>query len=286
MTPPRFRRLLAGAALAASALVIAGAPATASAAAPDGHGWVRLAHLSPDTAHVDVRLAPVSGDGDVVRIADVAYGAVSKYLPLDDGTWAVSMRPAGSAADAPAVVQASVEVTDGSAATVAVFGRNAGLTTRVVQDDLTPAKSGQARVRLVQASTSRSPVSVASSDGTEVARDAAPTTVSGYAAVPAGTWRLTTDQGTSTDRSSVTLKDGQVVSLFVLDRAHDGPVVKAVVDSSSVGATPKGYLATGGGYLAHRGADAERLLAGGACLLVLGTGAAGIVAIRHRARRA
>lgn len=284
----RFRSRLAAAVAVASTLLAASLASAPAASAASGTGWVRVAHLSPDTKHVDVRVVALSGSDRVVQVKDVAYGAVSKYYALPAGEFALAMRPAGAPVDATPVIQASMRVTAGTASTVAVFGKNAELKMKVVQDDLAAPAAGRARVRLVQASTSSDPVTVKSSDGTVVASDAALASVSKYASTPVGAWKLQARQGTATSQSSVTLKSGQVVSLFVLDTANGSITVRPVVDSSGAGPAPKGFVATGGGYLAHRAEETSRIGtvgAGAAIAVALGIGVP-LALRRRRAARA
>ncbi|WP_375405457.1 DUF4397 domain-containing protein [uncultured Amnibacterium sp.] len=280
---PTSRIRIAVVAVAIAVLALVAVPTSAVAATPTG--WVRVAHLSPDTRPVDVRLASLGGSSKVLAVDDVSYGAVSKYLPLPVGNYAVAMRPAGGSASSTPVVQTFVTVTAGRAATVAVFGTNADLKTKVIDDSLTLPKSGKARVRVVQASTAAAPVTVTAAPATTIVSDATTTTVSPYADVTAGTWKLTAVGGTKTTTATVALEAGQIASVLVLDDASGGIVLRRVLDSASVGGVPKGYLATGGGYLAHQ-ADQRReliLTAGGLGLLA----AAGLVtgvAVRRRAR--
>lgn len=279
----RAATALLAATAAAAALVVL--PAEAATAADSATGWVRIAHLSPDTKQVDVRLAPLDGGGKVLDLDDVAYGTVSHYWSLPTGDYAVAMRPAGSPASSAPIITASVDVAAGSASTVAVFGRNAHLDTKVVHDDLTAPADGTARVRVVQASTASTPVTVAGSgsDGTTIARAATTATVTPYAAVDAGAWHLVLTAGARRSVDSVPVTQGQVVSLFVLDEAGGGLTVRPVVDSSGAGSTPKGFLATGGGFLARQAETRDRIAgtagaaAGGAALL-----AAAVVLVRRR----
>lgn len=282
----RPRAVLAAITAAAALTLLPVLPAQAAT----GTGWVRVAHLSPDTSQVDVRLAPLDDDqGDVVKVDDVAYGDVSKYLSLPAGDYAVAMRPAGAAESATPVISASVTVKAGSAFTVAVFGRNDDLQAKVIADSLATPKAGDARVRVVQASTGSDPVSVtakADDEKTIVAR-ASLATVSDYADVPAGKWVLNALAGSTTSTSTVDLRSGQIASLFVLEKADGDLTIKRVLDSSSVGDVPNGYLATGGGFLLHeqQGRDRALLLGGGAVLLALVAGGA-VLAVRRRAGRA
>ena len=282
MPTSRTRAVLVATAVAALAVVAAPAPAMAATST----GWVRVAHLSPDTKAVDVRLASLGGSSKVLAVDDVAYGSVSKYLSLPVGNYAVAMRPAGSSASSTPVVQTFVTVSSGGADTVAVFGKNADLKTKVIDDSLTLPRTGKARVRVVQASTASTPVTVTAAPSTTIVSDASTTTVSPYADVTAGSWKLTATSGTKTTTETVALKAGQIASVLVLDDASGGITLRRVLDSASVGGVPKGYLATGGGYLVHQ-ADQQRdlmLTAGGLGLLAAAGLTTGVVVRRRRAR--
>jgi hypothetical protein len=87
----------------------------AATAAPVPNGFVRLAHLSPDTPDVDVYLNSQSGDvpGQVFR--GVGYGTLSTYQSLPVGGYTVAMRPSGAPASEPAVLTTQVSVAAGSA---------------------------------------------------------------------------------------------------------------------------------------------------------------------------
>ena len=283
MPKPRMRAVLIATAVAALALVAI--PVPAMAATPTG--WVRVAHLSPDTQPVDVRLASLGGSSKVLSIHDVSYGSVSKYWSLPVGNYAVAMRKAGSAASSTPVVSTFVSISSGGADTVAVFGTNADLKTKVIPDALTLPRAGTARVRVVQASTSSAPVTVTAAPSTTIVSDASTTTVSPYADVKAGTWKLTAVSGTKSTTETVSLKTGQIASVLVLDDASGGIVLRRVLDSASVGGVPKGYLATGGGFLAHQAEQQHTdlmLAAGGLGVLAAAGVAIGVVTRRRHAR--
>ena len=77
--------------LAGSLLLAAGAvavPATAAAAAPasSGYGWVRLAHLSPNTPAVDVYLYSYGKPNAEIVLHHVTYGTVSPYEKVATGS--------------------------------------------------------------------------------------------------------------------------------------------------------------------------------------------------------
>ncbi|MCS5719908.1 DUF4397 domain-containing protein [Herbiconiux sp. CPCC 205763] len=270
----RMNRLATtGAALAATlafgAFGVVGVGASAAHADEPGNGWVRVAHLSPDTKSVDVKLTALSGGDLVSELSGVAYGAVSDYIEVPPGTYVVSMVPAGSAKSTAPMIRQSVNILSGRPVTVAAYGRNADLDTTVFSDDLTPPADGQARVRVIQASTTARSVDIATTTGVSVTKDAKQGTASGYSSVGAGPWTLSIvgDPATSRSRTSeaqIDLASGSVATLFVLDTANGGVTVKPVVDSASVGDLPTGGIQTGGGGTAteHVGTAAAAGTAG------------------------
>jgi hypothetical protein len=241
-----LRPLLAA---AAAGLLLAAVPALpASAASRDG--WVRLAHMSPDTAAVNITLSSLSGDVTLFRLKDVGYGAVSPYMRLPQGTYALAMVPAGESADATPVVSGSVEVTAGKAETLAAIGRNADLKTKVFPDDLDAEPGGDARVRIVQASVTHDHVDVASGSAT-VADGAAFGEVSDYVTVPAGATTFTLSSGADETTVDRRFAAGSSHTLFVLDDSKGDLTVSGALDSAASTVTPVGSLAAGGGGLAE-----------------------------------
>jgi len=74
---------------AASALLI-GMPAAAASAASSasaGTGWIRLAHLSPNTPAVDVYLYSFGNSDAKIVLHHVAYGTVSPYEAVPAGDY-------------------------------------------------------------------------------------------------------------------------------------------------------------------------------------------------------
>jgi hypothetical protein len=250
----------------------------ASAATPTG--WVRVAHLSPDTKQVDVTLSSLSGDTVLYKLSNVGYGAVSPYIHLPVGTYAIAMVPAGAPADTTPVVKASVTVTQGKAVTVAALGLNKDLQTHVYTDVLGTVPSGMARLRVLQASTKHPTVTV-KAGSTTVASAAGFATISGYENVQAGTVPVTMTAGSTTRTMNVPLPAGSVHTLFVLDTSSGGLAVSAVLDSWASAVTPNGAIDTGAGGLAGP-SDLGTLAAGLAALAALGAAGAAAQLVRRR----
>ena len=76
--------LVAVVTIAATATPALAAPATAPAAT-GSVGWLRIAHLSPDTKSVDVRVSALMGGAAVYDLDSVKYGAVSSYRSMPAG---------------------------------------------------------------------------------------------------------------------------------------------------------------------------------------------------------
>ena len=220
--------------------------------APTGDdGWVRLAHLSPDTRAVDIEVAAErKGGASALQVKDVGYGVVSDYIQLPVGTYVISMTPSGAPAGTTSVIDASIDIVKDTSITVAAFGANKNLRTRVFQDDLTTPSAGDSRIRLIQASTVTDAVSVATASGLLIAKDATAGQSTSYASVPAGPWDLRLTAQGIRNSAPITLANGTVNTLFVLDNAQGGLTIKAVLDAASVGAAPIGGVQTGGGALA------------------------------------
>jgi len=255
----RATRVIIALAAAIGLAAVGAGPAIAKVPAAAGiEGWVRVAHLSPDTKSVDIQLTALRGGETVFELDDVRYGMVSDYLTLPAGTYVVSMVPSDAGSDAKPIVSASVRIVDDKSVTVAALGENDDLQTRVFQDDLTGPASGEARIRLIQASTVTPAVDVQTSTGILIARDARAGSSTSYATVPAGPWDLELT-GSGVDHSAaVQLPDGSVNTLFVLDNAQGGLTVMSVLDSASVGAAPVGGVQTGGGALARTDTGVDR----------------------------
>jgi len=227
------------------------APAANAATTETGEtGWVRVAHLSPDTKSVDVRISAVAGGDSLFELNDVSYGAVSDYIDMDEGTYTIAMVPAGSSAETEPVISTSVAVEAGASVTVAAYGPTDDLDIRTFQDDLTSPTDGSSRVRLIQASTTTPTVDVSTSTGRAIARDAKTGSATNYAEVPAGEWQLELTGEDVTGTADLDLANGSVSTLFVLDTADGDLTIKSVLDSAAVGQVPVGGVETGGGALA------------------------------------
>jgi hypothetical protein len=238
--------------LAASALLL-GIPAAATAfasSATTGTGWIRLAHLSPNTPAVDVYLYSFDNSDAMIVLHHVAYGTVSPYESVKAGDYSVAMRAAGASPSSQPVLSTSVTIAAGKAYTVAGMGPESGLRLQVLNDELT-TPPGQALVRVIQASLKQQVVNV-TLGSTVLASSLKFADVSSYQAVSPGSQTVTVSAGADEANSSVTLAAGTVHTLVVLD-GSSGLEVVHLEDASGSGKPPLGGVSTGFGGTAPHG---------------------------------
>lgn len=272
---------------AITAAVLLGLGLTTLAASPAsaaGVGYVRLAHLSPDTPDVDVYLKAVGGSSPAQKFPGVGYGTVSKYLPLPVGSYEVAMRPAKAPESTKALLTTQVNVVEGKAYTVAGVGPNTGLGLKVIDDDLGLPPDGQAKVRVLQASMAQ-PVLNITCAGKSIGDGVQFATTTDYRDVSPGKWtiKLASPGSSKTTTVSAPLQAGAVYSLIVLDRGKSGGLTAQLRTDARSNGVPEGGVATGGGGTAKRGNDLGLIsIAAGALLLVVATG--GLLLRRTRLR--
>jgi Domain of unknown function (DUF4397) len=259
--------------LSASALLL-GLPAATTAfasSATTGTGWIRLAHLSPNTPAVDVYLYSFGDSNAEIVLHHVAYGTVSPYEAVTAGDYSVAMRAAGASPSSQPVLSTSVTIKAGHAYTVAGMGPESGLRLQVLDDKLT-TPMGESLVRVIQASLKEKVVKV-TFGSTVLASSLAFADVSPYQAVMPGTETVTVTGSGDTATSSVTLVAGTVHTLVVLDGAN-GLEVISLEDASGSGTPPTGGVSTGfGGTAPHGpGSPVPWLVVIGAGALLAATG--------------
>src|SRR5215472_5667 len=220
--------------------VMAAAPA---ASAASGAGWIRLAHLSPNTPAVDVYLYSFGNSHAMIVLHHVAYGDVSPYEKVSVGQYTVAMRLAGAKASSPAVLSTSVHIAQGGAYTVAGMGPNKGLRLQVFQDRLT-TPGGKSLVRVIQASLRHNKVTIMAG-GQTLAKGLAFAHVTNYVTAAPGTFRVHAEGMGAMGAKDVTLDAGSIYTLVVLDSTGNGLEIDPLEDDAGSTVMPNGGAATG-----------------------------------------
>jgi hypothetical protein len=273
-------RLLTVAVLGIGLLGLAG-PAASAAAAGGGFGWLRLAHLSPNTPAVDVYLYSFGNPGARVVLHHVPYGAVSAYQQVPAGEYTVAMRAAGARPKSKPVLSTSVDVSAGHAYTVAGMGPNSGLRLQVLPDRLTTPR-GKALVRVIQASMHQERVTVRL-DGRPLARKIAFSHVSRYHAVRPGTLTVHAVGASARTVKTVDLTAGSIHTIVVLDASATRLGIDDLMDAQGSKVQPAGAAATGfGGTAPQPGAPLLPWLGAAAAGLLAAGGGALAVSRRRR----
>lgn len=268
--------LAAAFALSSTAVPASASSASASAAGAQP-GYVRVAHLSPNTPAMDVYLYSYGDPSAPVVLRDVAYGAVSAYQPVAAGTYTVAMRAAGAPATSRAAVSTTIDVHSGAASTVAAIGPLASLRLTVLADQIT-APRGKALVRVIQASTSQRSVTV-TAGSTVLGSDLGFAAVTPYGSVHPGTLAVRAAGNSENGTVSLTVAPDTVYSVVVLDKPG-GLVLTPLTDSAGMAAMPTGGAQTGfGGTAPHPGTPLPLWLA------IAGLVLAGATAAAARPRR-
>jgi hypothetical protein len=237
-------------------------------------------HLSPDTPTMDAYIDSVVDPAVRIVLPALGYGDVSAYQGVPGGTYTVSARAAGADPASPPVLATTVTVAPGAASTVAGVGSFADLGFTVLTDDLVLPPPGQARVRVVNAAATGSPLDLSLEGAGSLANDLAFAGTTDYADVPGGAGTLTVAGSTGTPtRLPVQLAAGSVYTLLVLDHSGRELTVTTALDAASPVVVPVGGVEAGAGGTADEGG----LPAGRMSLAVLAL-AALLLTVRARAR--
>lgn len=249
------------------------------AAAAQGNAYLRLAHLSPDTPHVDVYVSSAAEPSRNFTVKGVGYGAMSGYQVLPTDTYTISMRAAGAPADSPPVIGTTVNAASGAAYTVAGMGRYAELALRVLDDDLSMPASGNARMRVIQASTASPTLDVSVEGGGAVATGVAFGQASDYSELAAGDVTLVAGTPGQQPASTlpVELAPSGVYTTLLVDK-NGALATELHTDAIGAKVVPAGGVETGLGG-ASAPTPASRLAL---ALLITAAAAAGALVVTAR----
>ncbi len=244
----RLVRVAAAAGLALSGFALFSPAAGAST----GLGWLRLAHLSPNTPAVDVYLYSFGNPHAKIVLHHVAYGTVSGYEHVPDGEYTVAMRLAGAKSSTKPVLSTTVDVVGTNAYTVAGMGPASGLRLRVYQDRLKAPRS-KALVRLIQASMAQDTVGV-TANGKSLASKLTFASVTSYSTLRPGLTHLEVTGSSEHASEMVKLAADGIYTLVVLDN-HGHLKIASLTDAMGSKVQPDGGAMMGfGGTAAQPGA--------------------------------
>jgi hypothetical protein len=228
------------------------------------HGWIRLAHFSPDTSQVDIYVSSFARPGDPTVLPSVGYGMVSPYQRVEAGSYAVAMRTAGAPESAPPVISTSIQVGAGNAYTIAGMGDKADLKLVSLNDDLSTPDKGQIKMRVINAAMTAPTVDAVTYGDQKLAMGLAFGQSTGYTPLPAGD--VTVRVGSVARQES--FMEGGTCTLVIKD-VPGGIDFFLLHDSAAVRNVPLGGVDAGIGG-ADDGAATPWILAGAAAIVGLG----------------
>jgi hypothetical protein len=231
--------------LASGAAVASAAAASAATAHHSDTGWIRLAHLSPNTPPVDVYLYSFGNSHAMIMIPHVAYGTVSPYEKVKAGEYTVAMRGAGAAPSSQPVLSTSVQITPGGAFTVAGMGPAKGLRLQILRDQLT-TPPGRSLVRVIQASLRYQKITVMANHRT-LAKALIFAHVTNYVSTPPGNFEVHVAGMGGKGAANITLAPGTIHTLVVLDASGHSLRIDNLEDAAGSSVDPAGGAATGFG---------------------------------------
>jgi len=191
---------------------------------PEGEARVRVVHASPDAPDVDVLL------NDAEVLSDVPYLTASDYLGVPAGEQNLKVNAAGTATT---VIDADLNLVDGTDYTVIASGLAEAIEPIVLQDDNSTPAAGNARVRAIHGAPGAPSVDLyITAPGADLATTVPLLAgvefgdVADYIEAPAGDYQVrVTSAGTKTvviDSGTLTLSSGQVRTAIAVDAVGGG----------------------------------------------------------------
>jgi hypothetical protein len=230
---------------AATALALA--PRAEAAPADPDAGWMRVAHLSPDTAAVDIEVRPASGAR--VDLPDIGFGEVSDYLPLSPGEYGITLVPAGGG---PELLEQDVVVAGGIATTVTVSGLRADLAVGHVDDTPSAPATGTWRLRLMNATASDG-LDAVSTTGASLAAGLRAGGFGDYADLTAGDTSFAVTTRSRTTELPLSPAEGTSATVFLVNTPDGGIAAVTALDAAAGPTGTTGGIDTGGGWAARTG---------------------------------
>ncbi|HEX6134898.1 MAG TPA: DUF4397 domain-containing protein [Longimicrobiales bacterium] len=185
---------------------------------------VRVVHAAPETPRLDVIL-----QGETR--AQLEYAEVSEYFTVGAGARELQLNAAGSTTP---LIEVDTTFAMDAHYTVLAAGRAGSIQPIILEDDPTPADTGQARIRLVHAAPTAGAVDIyVTEPGIELTSSTPTLTnvdfgaTSDYMVLDARTWRVrVTVAGTQTiliDLPLLVLSSTRVFTVVMMDTMGSGP---------------------------------------------------------------
>ena len=195
------------------------------AAAQTGQAMVRVVHASPDAPAVDVFV------NNGKAFSNAAFKAATNYASLTPGAYDIKVFPTSANGQGNPVISAKPTLAAG-AYTIAAVGKVANIEPLVLTDNLAKPAAGKAHVRFVHASPDAPAVDIAVKGGPVLFPNVAFKGFSQFTPVDAKTYDLEVRLAGKTDVAlavpGVTLKDGDIVTIFAMGLAGGQPALQAV----------------------------------------------------------
>lgn len=208
------------------------------AAAQSGNGLVRVIHASPAAPAVDVFV-----DGKAA-LTNVAFAAISNYLPVPAGSHRFQVAPAWKGANA-VVIDVTTNIMAGQAYTIAAINQLANIKGQIFNDNLAAPAAGKAHVRVLHLSPDAPAVDLKTQDNAvTLFSNLAYGNASNYKPVDAGTYNLKVTAAGGSDAvialNGTTLSAGTIYDVVAVGMVGNSPIRAAVGTY-----TPSGLPSTG-----------------------------------------
>ncbi len=202
---------------------------------PQTKANLRVIHTSYNAPNVDVKV-----DG-TNQITNLAFGASSKYVPVNTGNRAIVVNPANGTAE---VIKANLDIKENTNYTVIAVDELSKIAPIVLTDNIAP-KAGKVKVRFVHASPDAPAVDIKVGSGSSAAvfGNVAFKASKDYVEVDPGSYSFVVTAAGKTEElikfNAVTLADGAVLTVVAMgtfNAADNYPFqVKAFVDAAGAG---------------------------------------------------
>lgn len=195
-------------------------------------GYLRVLHAVPDAPNVDVYA------NDKLIAQNLSYSQYTKYLPIPEGTYTISLYVTGTK-DSP-VLSNMLSVNKTDMLTVAAIGMLSNISLLAISDANMPADPTKAKVRFAHLSPNAPAVDITLPDGTILFSNVSFKQVAQYISVPPSTYTLQVRlAGTDTvvlTVPNINLQANKFYTVYAIGLAGETPELQAllVLDSNAI----------------------------------------------------